>query len=60
MGLHPEWRPVLSPEEQAPLSPGLLPVGHDAKGDEVGCESVYRISARGNLNPGGLDLEWPS
>ena len=52
MGLYPGQRSVLSTREQAPLSSGFLLVRNDAEDDELGCESVHRISAYGSLDPG--------
>jgi len=52
MSLHPERRLVLSPGEQTPLSSGFLSVRNDAEDDELGCESVDKISACESLDPG--------
>jgi len=50
MGLHPKWRPLLSPREQASLSPGLLSVSdYRAKDDLVG-ESDHGIGACGDFD----------
>ena len=60
MGLYPSLRSILSPGEQAPLSPGFLPIVDDAKDDEIGRESVHKISACGGSDPEWLHQEWPS
>jgi len=51
MGLYHRWKPILSPGEKVPLSPGLLSVSHDVKNNKVGRESMHRIGVRGGPNP---------
>jgi len=46
MGLHPKWRQLLPPREQASLFPGLLLVSDYGAKDDLVSESDHGIGAR--------------
>ena len=51
MGLLPRWRSILSHEKKAPLSSGFLPIGDNAKDNEMGREPVHGISTCRDADP---------